>query len=89
MMRRPSSLLALGLAATLVAAGGTLLVAACGKYGPPRRIVETASPSAAGPGAPTPTGPPGREGTGILNPTTDEPASPLAPAEEPEEENAP
>jgi hypothetical protein len=89
MRRRPSILLPLGLAALLVVACGTLLIAACGKYGPPRRIVEASPPSAAGPGAPTPTAPIGPEGTGILNPTTDDPASPLAPPEEPEEENAP
>jgi hypothetical protein len=89
MMRRPFTLLALGLAAMLVAAGATLLVTACGKYGPPRRSVEAAPPSAAGPGVPAQTAPIGPEGTGILNPTTDDPASPLAPPEEPEEENAP
>ena len=65
------------------------LVAACGKYGPPRRMREATSPPGSAPAAQVSPAPLGREGTGILNPTTDDPASPSAPPEEPEEEDAP
>ena len=65
-----------------------LALPACGKYGPPRRAKEVSPPA---PGAPSTVLVPrlGPEGTSILNPTTDVPASPLAPPEEPEEEEVP
>jgi hypothetical protein len=58
----------------------------CGKYGPPRRAREVQAPAGAASGSPILVPPLGPEGTSILNPTTDDPASPLAPPEEPEEE---
>ena len=61
----------------LVAAAG---LAACGRYGPPRRM---------GGSGDTDQGTPGPEGTSILNPTSDPLPPPEAPPEEPEEEPAP
>jgi hypothetical protein len=77
MKRALGTLAALGLAA--------VLVLGCGKYGPPRRIVE--APSAAPKPDPTATTLP--QGSSILAPTHSPPAPPGPAPEEPEEDPFP
>lgn len=64
----------LAAALLLVAATG---VAACGRYGPPRRADGSRDADS---------GTTGAEGTSILNPSSDPLPAPEAPPEEPEEE---
>lgn len=65
---------------------GVLLVAtalglaACGRYGPPRRPDSTTSADPGGLGP---------QGTSILNPTSEPLPAPEAPPEEPQEESSP
>jgi hypothetical protein len=63
---------------------GCMLCAGCGKYGPPRRIVEVPPPSASPQAAPPP--PPSTDGSDILPPGV----QPLPPTpEDLEEDQAP
>ncbi len=65
-----------------------VIVAACGKYGPPHRAGGP-TPAATLPGSPIPPPPLPPEGTGILNPSSVPLPVPSAPPEEPEEDPAP